>query len=292
MAFCLAAALSALPTSFAKDFLPLPDTTNLDIPAPEGETALEKFENIVGPIARVARIIVGAIAVIFIIVSGVTMVVNGENEETATEQKKSMTYGVIGLMMISIAGPLAEVFDYRQGNLFESGESLVERAGLFDDTTKIIITFLKYLLGGLASLMAIRAGATMVSSSSSEEDITREKKNLILIVSGLAMVIVSDLIIRRILYATEYNDSASKTVVAINQSELVTQIVAITNLMVSFVGPIMVLGIVIGGVLYVTAGGDEERTGLAKKIIMNSIIGVIIIYSAFALVSTIITGVF
>lgn len=288
----LALMVSFVPDALAGTFLPLPDNDTLDIPAPEGDTALEKLEDILGPFARMTRIIVAAIAILLICVSGVIMVVSGDNEENVNNQKKSITYGIIGLMMISIAGPLAEVFDYRAGNIFESGETIVERVNLFDDTTRIIITFIKYLLGGLAALMLIRAGATMVSGSASEEEITREKKNLALIAAGLGMVIVSDLVVRRIFYDTEYNESASQTVVAINQSEFIKQFVAITNLMVSFVGPIMMLGLVIGGFMYVTAGGDEEKSGLAKKILMNSVIGIVIIYGAFALVSTVITGVF
>ncbi|MEK7146108.1 MAG: pilin, partial [Patescibacteria group bacterium] len=142
------------------------------------------------------------------------------------------------------------------------------------------------------ALMFIRAGATLVMSGGSEEDISREKKNLAYASGGLIVVILSDLVIRKILFDAEFNSDTSETVVAINQNELVTQIVAVTNLLVTFVGPIMMLGIVIGGILYVTAGGDEERTGLAKKIIINCIIGVAIIYGAFALVSTVITGVF
>lgn len=288
----LAIMVSFVPDALAGTFLPLPDNETLDIPAPEGDTALEKLEDILGPFARMTRIIVAAVAILLICVSGVIMVVSGDNEESVKNQKKSITYGAIGLLMISIAGPVAEVFDYRAGNIFESGETIVERVNLFDDTTRIIITFIKYLLGGLAALMLIRAGATMVSGSASEEEITREKKNLALIAAGLGMVIVSDLVVRRIFYDTEYNESTSQTVVAINQSEFIKQLVAITNLMVSFVGPIMMLGLVIGGFMYVTAGGDEEKSGLAKKILMNSVIGIVIIYGAFALVSTVITGVF
>jgi NADH:ubiquinone oxidoreductase subunit 6 (subunit J) len=292
ISIALALTLSFIPDVFAGTFLPLPETETLDIPTPEGDTALEKLEDILGPFARMTRIIVAAVAILMIVVSGVIMVVTGENEENVKNQKKSITYAVIGLMMISIAGPLAEVFDYRAGNIFESGETIVERVNLFDDTTRIVITFIKYLLGGLAALMLIRAGATMVSGSASEEEITREKKNLVLIAAGLGLVLISDLVVRRILYDTEYNDSTSETVVAINQSEFVTQVVAVTNIMVSFVGPIMMLGLVIGGFMYVTAGGDEEKSGLAKKILMNSVIGIVIIYGAFALVSTVITGVF
>jgi hypothetical protein len=280
-----------LPHAYAS-FIPLPDTTNLDVPAPEGDTAFDKLENLLGPLARNLRIVVGAIAVLFIVISGASMVISGDNEENAKTQKKGLTYGLIGLLMISIAGPVAEVFDYREGNFIADPNSLVERAQLFDNTTQLVITFVKYLLGGLATLMFIRSGAVMVASGDSEEDVTKEKKNLALGAAGLLLVIVSDLVVRRVFYIAEFNEDADKTIVKIDQNEFLTQLVAITNFIVTWVGPIMMLGIVAGGFLYLTAGGDEERTGLAKKIVMNSIIGVIIIYGAFALVSTIIAGQF
>lgn len=291
LAVFLGVLAASIPLSSA-DFLPLPATDDLDVPAPEGDSAFEKLENLLGPVARNLRIIVGGVALLFIVVSGFSMVISGDNEENAKTQKKSLTYGLIGLLMISIAGPIAEVFDYREGNFISDPDKLVERVALFDDTTRIVITFVKYLLGGLASLMFIRSGAMMVIAGDSEEDVSKEKKSLALGAGGLLMVIVSDLVVRRVFYVAEFNEDADKTIVSIDQSEGVQQLVAVTNLMVSFVGPIMLLGIVAGGVLYMTAGGDEERTGLAKKIVMNSIIGVVIIYGAFALVSTVIVGVF
>ncbi|MFA5792310.1 MAG: hypothetical protein WC897_00370 [Candidatus Gracilibacteria bacterium] len=280
------------PHTLASSFMPLPSTEDLSIPAPEGETAIEKFENFLGPVARNLRIIIGAIAVLLIVIAGFSMVISGENEEDVKKHRRVITYSVIGLIMISIAGPVAEIFDYRRGNFMDNPEDFIERAQLFDSMTQMVITFLKYLLGSLATLMFVRSGAIMVMSSDNEEEITREKKNLFLGVAGLFLVIVSDLIISKILYNAEYNDATNSTRVAIDQNELVRQLVGIVNLMVSFVGPIMMLGIVAGGVLYVTSGGDDERTGLAKKIIKNSIIGVVIIYSAFALVSTVIAGYF
>ncbi len=286
-AFCA----GVLPVS-AASFMPLPPTEDLNVPAPEGDNAFEKLENLLGPVARNLRIIIGGVAVLLIVVSGFTMVISGDNEEKAKEQKKSITYGIIGLMMISIAGPVAEIFDYRQGNFMDDPSKFIERAQIFDNTTQIIITFIKYLLGGLATLMFIRAGAVMVVNSENEEDVTQAKKNIALASGGLLLVMFSNLFIRKVFYVTDYSDNAEETVVALDQNEFVRQLVAITNLMVSFVGPIMMLGIVIGGFLYVTAGGDEEKTGLAKKIIMNSIIGVVIIYGAFALVSTVISGQF
>lgn len=280
---------ASVPLSLA-DFLPLPSNDDLDVPAPEGESAFEKLENLLGPIARNLRIIVGGVALVFIVISGFTMVISGENEETVKTQKKSLTYGLIGLLMISIAGPVAEVFDYREGNFVSDPDKLVERTELFDDTTRLIITYVKYLLGGLATLMFIRSGAMMVIAGDNEEDVSKEKKSLAVAAGGLLMVMMSDMVVRRVLYVAEFNEDADQTVIAIDQSEGVQQMIAVTNIMVSFVGPIMMLGIVAGGFLYLTAGGDEERTGLAKKILINSVIGVVIIYGAFALVSTVIIG--
>lgn len=281
----------AVPDAIAA-FLPLPDNTGLNLPVPTGDTAVDKFENLLGPVAKNLRIIIAAVSIVMMVISGFTMTMAGDNEGTVKTQKQSITWGIIGLFLISIAGPVAEVFDYRQGNLLENGDTLAQRAEIFDNTVKIIITFIKYLLGALATLMFIRSGAVMISSGSSEEDITREKKNLALSAGGLLLVFASDLIVRRVLYSAQYNTATSETVVTINQSEFIRQIIAVTNLLVSFAAPAMMLGIVIGGVLYATAAGDEGRTGLAKKIMVNSVIGIVIIYGAFALVSTVISGVF
>ncbi|MBT4384182.1 hypothetical protein HOD30_00360 [Candidatus Peregrinibacteria bacterium] len=273
-------------------FVPLPDVDGIGVPNPEGDTAIQRAESLLGPIGRTLRIVIGAIAVLLIVISGFTMVIGGENEETVKTQKTSITMAIIGLAMISIAGPMAEIFDFRQGNFLEDPDALVERAKLFDDTTKIIVTFFKYVLGSLAALMFIRAGATMISGSHNEEAVTQSKKSLMVGAAGLFLVLISDLVVRNILYDAEYNDTASKTIVEIDQNAFIAQVVAFTNILVTFVGPIMMLGIVIGGVVYVTSAGNEERTNLAKKILLNSVIGIIIIYSAFALVSTVITGSF
>ncbi len=288
----LLGALFALAPEVNAAFLPLPESNDLNVPAPAGDTGIQRVENLLGPIGRVVRIISGAVAVLLIVIAGFTMTIAGDNEETIKKQKQSMVFAIIGLMMISIAGPLAEVFDFRAGNFLESPDALVERAQLFDDTTRIVVTFVKYLLGALATMMFIISGARLIIGSANEENVSVAKKNLGLGGAGLLLVIVSDLVVRRVLYDAEFNDAASETIVQIDQNELISQIVGFTNILVTFVGPIFMLGIIIAGVLYITAGGDEERISLAKKVLINSVIGVAIIYGSFAIVSTVITGVF
>jgi hypothetical protein len=59
---------------------------------------------------------------------------------------------------------------------------------------------------------------------------------------------------------------------------------------VSIVGPVAIISLVIGGVMYMTAAGKEETMEKAKRLIIASIVGIIIIYGAFAIISTFIAG--
>lgn len=51
---------------------------------------------------------------------------------------------------------------------------------------------------------------------------------------------------------------------------------SIMNWLLALVGIFGVIGFAIAGILYLTAAGDEERIGTAKKAMMYSIIGVIV----------------
>lgn len=61
----------------------------------------------------------------------------------------------------------------------------------------------------------------------------------------------------------------------------------ILNFVLTFLGFIAVAFIIYGGFLYVGSGGNDENTGKAKKIIINAIIGIIIIFASFAIVNTV-----
>lgn len=69
--------------------------------------------------------------------------------------------------------------------------------------------------------------------------------------------------------------------------DLRTFIKNIVNFALGFLGLIAVVIIIYGGFLYVTAAGNEEQAGKAKKAITYPLIGIIIILSSFALVNTV-----
>lgn len=71
------------------------------------------------------------------------------------------------------------------------------------------------------------------------------------------------------------------------QGSLRQLVLQIVNFFLGFLGLIAVVMIIYGGFLYVSAAGKEDKIEQAKKIIMYSIIGILIILLSFAIVNTI-----
>lgn len=69
----------------------------------------------------------------------------------------------------------------------------------------------------------------------------------------------------------------------LGSTDIRTTIARIIRVVLGLLGIIAVSLIVYGGFVYMTAGGNEEKVGQAKKILINSTIGLVIILSAFAI---------
>ena len=61
-------------------------------------------------------------------------------------------------------------------------------------------------------------------------------------------------------------------------------IMNVTNWILGFIAIVATLVIIYGGVLYLTAGGNEDNVGAAKKTISYGIIGIVIAGLAYAMV--------
>src|SRR3989344_2059051 len=64
-------------------------------------------------------------------------------------------------------------------------------------------------------------------------------------------------------------------------------ILRIINIALAIAGLVAVLFLIIGGFRYITAAGNEEAGGQAKKIITNAIIGIVVIILSFVIVRVI-----
>ena len=59
--------------------------------------------------------------------------------------------------------------------------------------------------------------------------------------------------------------------------------VGIINLVLSFLGLVAVVIVLIGGFKWMTAGGNEEKVGAAKKLLVGGLVGLVIVLLAWGI---------
>lgn len=67
-------------------------------------------------------------------------------------------------------------------------------------------------------------------------------------------------------------------------------ILTFLNFFLGFLGLLAVIMVIYGGILYVSAAGNQDSIDKGKKIILYAIVGIVIILLSFALVNTVLGG--
>ncbi len=290
--------------------LPIPDASNYaNLPQVAGSTADEKFDNLMVAVVNNVRYIIGAVAVALLVYAGIRLVIAQGNEEEYTTQKRNIMYAIIGLAVVGFAGDLARIFNVgcsstgkdfitqqpcTQGGFLNGPNAIVRSATLFNQRTQFIITFIKYLIGSVAVFSVIRSGLRLITSAGNEEKLAEDKKSLFYGILGLLFIIMADSAINTVFYKIDLSKypSVGGAAPGFDAAQGVSEITGFTNLVVTIATPVAILMLLYAAFMYITAAGNEERQGKAKRLIFAVIAGILIMYAAFAIVSTIISGSF
>lgn len=261
---------------------------NLGFPCPSGSTAVEMTRNLAGRIVDNVRYIIGAVAVVVFIVSGVKLITGGGNEETYSKETTNLTFAIVGLAFVVLAGDLAAILEVDKGGFLKAPNVMTQKGRLFNQAVQIIITFIKYIIGSVSVVYIVRSGTRLVLMGGNEEEIGKAQKNIFYGFLGLIIILTSNSIINTVFFKIDANKIPGNEGVnpAADPVALAKTIAGMTNLVAAIAGPFTLLSLMAGALMYTFAAGDEEKTGKAKKIIMWSAVGLIIIYGAFAIVST------
>jgi len=289
----MAISLIAIPaaTTFAQ-VLNLPDASKYNLPTPEKGDAVAQTKSIVMLILKNARILIGVIAIFMIVLIGFFMVYSQGNSEDYQKQRKAIGSVILGLIFIGISTEVGRIFALEGGGFLKDPKTILERTGLFNNFIKIIVLFIKFLVGGLAVLKIIQAAMTMISLGGNEEKVNESKSNILWALIGLVFIIMTDTAVNKILFRVDRSklpgQAGSDPTLGVSRG--IEELVGATNFILTIVGSVIMLLFVAGGVLYVTSRGEEGQTEKAKKIFTAAIIGSVIIYGSFGLVSTLISG--
>ncbi len=234
------------------------------------------FRNLVGPdsaIIPVINYIMAAIALIWLSILGAKFIFSRGEEENLSKYKQQFGWIILGLLIISIAEYVAfNVFDPVSTGALDTNDGVNQ----FVEIIRKIITFLKYLVGGVALLAGVRSGFALIVGGGEDDVIQKEKEFVKIFLFAIALIIMAESLERWI--------DLSAGGVGIQAEGLVIEAVGIINFILTFIAGAALFMLVLSSLYYIISFGDEEITGRAKKMIIASIVGLIIAYSAYTIV--------
>ncbi len=89
------------------------------------------------------------------------------------------------------------------------------------------------------------------------------------------------------LYGITFAETLERPTNTPQEQEVEQLIITILNYVLGISGLVAVVFLIIGGFSYITAQGNEEQTKKATSTLLNAVIGLIIIFAAFAIVYTV-----
>jgi len=229
------------------------------------------------------KYLIGAIAVLIIIISGIRLIVSRKQvDDVWTKEKDRLIYLVAGFVIIMIAEVAVKGAFYGvQGEVLDTVDQAQIAAGVASKEIKGMVSIVLMVAGTLAVLMLVVAGIKLLTSAGNEEVQTKVKNQITWVILGLFLLGIAQFVVLDIVFPKQGSQ-------ILDADKAKTLIKNITNFVSAFVSIAAVISSIYGGYLYVAAGGNEEQTEKAKKILMGAIIAIILGLGAFALVNTVI----
>ncbi len=227
------------------------------------------------------KIVVGGLALIFIVIIGVKMIVFSDSEDRIKTQKKQITYALLGFLFLNIPGLLYDFFQPGKagGSIdppnfsdvssclgFWNMDIICNSGGTFGN----LVSFLRVFIFGIAILAFTWASYSLIVSGGDDE--RRKKAKNKFLYGSLALVFLWFIEIWSRLIAR--GDFGTWGEVATVGKKLI-------SLAFFFAGPVAVFFIIYGAYYYITSSGDEERVKKGKSIIINTCIATVILIACY-----------
>ena len=223
----------------------------------------------------------GGAALLFGIIYAGSLALARGREETIAKQKTNFLWVFVGFVVLMVADTVSDIFNPVKA----TSEDLIDFEATHDQL-RDVANYLKWLFGSVVALLMTISGIRLITAGGDEERITKEKRHLVW--SGIGMLII--LLASNIVNAIYVMNEKTGVITAAGPKEGIMEIGGIIRLFLVFLGPIAVLFTIYAGFMYLTSFNNEEKLNKAKKMIIAGVTAIIIIYAAFALISTFMTG--
>jgi len=213
------------------------------------------------------------VAILIWIIYVATILFASGNEETISEQRKNLGWGVMGMLLVSMAVSLGDVF-----TPLNNAQDIIDQQGAQTQFQKII-AFLQMSITIISVATIFYAGFLFVRSQGEEEKIDESKKYLTWSTIGIIIAMIAEPLVNNVFYPADQTPGAEEI------ANLAEETGGLLRFFLAFLGVGATATLVIAGFYYITSFGDDERQEKAKNIIIGTATGIVVILSAYVIVT-------
>ncbi len=247
---------------------------------PYGATGEDMAASVVRRSINLIKYLIGGVALMFGLIYAMSFIFARGNEESLSKSKKNFLWLLVGFLIIMVAENISNIFN---PEIAKSDQLINFQAGR--DQLRDIANYLKWIFGSVIMLLITISGIRLVTAGGNQETIDKEKRHLIWSSIGMLIILLASNLVNAI-----YVIKSPEVIIAAESTIAVTELGGIIRLLLVFLGPITILFTIVAGFMYLTALDNEERASKAKRMIIGGVTGIVIIYSAYALVGTFMTA--
>ena len=215
------------------------------------------------------RPVLSALAVLYLIYAGTVMILFSGSEDEMKKARYSFLFVLIGFFVINTPEKFIAWVSPIGTN---SSGKLVDEGAMQSWFQTYFIDGIQYSIGTVAVIMLLRAGFKWISSQGGEDALKKQSKTIINCISALVLVMMAETY-QRVMVS---GDALLGTSV----------ILRIMTFLLTYAVPLGVIALIIGGFYLMTSGGDQKKVDKGKTILRGTVIGFIIIFSAYEIVYT------
>jgi len=231
-------------------------------------TGTETFGSTISPylleIINIALALIGIIASGFLVIAGYLYVTSTGESDRAERAKNQIVYALLGLVVAGAAFILVNAVVARD-------------AGPIQLYLLPFINMALSLVGIIATAFLVYAGYLYISSTGDEENSTRAKRQIFFALLGIFVAGTAGLIVNVVVFQ--------------ETADLIISVRRVVNAVLTLLGIAAAAYILLGGVMYVSSTGDEDKSSRAKTQIIHALIGLVVIMLSAVAVNLIINAV-
>lgn len=219
-----------------------------------------------GDIVPQLKIAFGGVLLFFMVYYAARLILESGDESASSEVKQAYGHAFTGAVFVSVAALIVEgVGRSASGTLINS-----EAGGPLQEIFVLVITYGKWLMGTLVMVFIAVQGTRLVLLSNQESELDKQKGRFFYGLVGVAVVLLAN--------------SVVSAIVGNTPALLGEQGKAIANFLLEVFGVLVVVSFIVSG-LFLVFSANEGLKDRAKKAFYASVIGVVVVFSAYVIVS-------